>query len=229
MSELPTIIYTKTDEAPALATYSLLPIVQAFTKHAGIAVETRDISLAGRILANFPDYLTGSAAASATHLAELGGSDAQARGEHHQAAEHQRLRPAAEGGHRRAAGQGLRAPRLSREPQDRRREGHQGPLRQGHGQRRQPRPARRQLRPPRAEGRQGIRPQAPALDGRVVARLEDQRRHHGQGRLLLQREIGHRSRSDRREDRVRRRRTAPSRCSRRRLRSRPAKSSTPPS
>lgn len=51
------IIYTKTDEAPALATYSLLPIVQAFTKTAGISVETRDISLAGRILANFPDNL----------------------------------------------------------------------------------------------------------------------------------------------------------------------------
>tara|TARA_R110002096_G_scaffold273422_5_gene467246 strand:+ start:460 stop:2673 length:2214 start_codon:yes stop_codon:yes gene_type:complete len=53
----PTIIYTKTDEAPALATYSLLPIIQAFTKPSGVTVETRDISLAGRILANFPDYL----------------------------------------------------------------------------------------------------------------------------------------------------------------------------
>jgi len=51
------IIYTLTDEAPALATYSLLPIVQAFTQAASLAVETRDISLAGRILANFPDYL----------------------------------------------------------------------------------------------------------------------------------------------------------------------------
>ena len=60
MSAAPTIIYTKTDEAPALATYSLLPIIQAFTKHADIAVESRDISLAGRILANFPDALTES-------------------------------------------------------------------------------------------------------------------------------------------------------------------------
>ncbi len=58
MSEIPTIIYTKTDEAPALATYSLLPIIKAFTKHSGIAVETRDISLAGRILAKFPENLT---------------------------------------------------------------------------------------------------------------------------------------------------------------------------
>jgi isocitrate dehydrogenase len=51
------IIYTITDEAPALATYSLLPIIQAYTASSGIDVETRDISLAGRILANFPKYL----------------------------------------------------------------------------------------------------------------------------------------------------------------------------
>ena len=63
----PTIIYTITDEAPALATRSLLPIVEAFTKPAGIAVETRDISLAGRILAQFPE-ITGKA----DDLAELG-------------------------------------------------------------------------------------------------------------------------------------------------------------
>ncbi len=57
MSNSSKIIYTKTDEAPLLATYSLLPIVQAFTASAGIDVETRDISLAGRILANFPEFL----------------------------------------------------------------------------------------------------------------------------------------------------------------------------
>lgn len=65
------IIYTLTDEAPALATYSLLPIVQAYTKAAGIAVETRDISLAGRILANFPENLTASQKI-ADQLTELG-------------------------------------------------------------------------------------------------------------------------------------------------------------
>jgi isocitrate dehydrogenase len=53
-----TIIYTETDESPALATYSFLPIVQAFGRAAGVAVETRDISLSGRIIANFPDRLT---------------------------------------------------------------------------------------------------------------------------------------------------------------------------
>jgi isocitrate dehydrogenase len=52
------IIWTQIDEAPALATYSLLPIVQAFTKGTGVEVETRDISLAGRIIANFPENLT---------------------------------------------------------------------------------------------------------------------------------------------------------------------------
>jgi isocitrate dehydrogenase len=71
MSSKPTIIYTKTDEAPALATYSLLPIVQAFTKHAGIAIETRDISVAGRILAAFADKLPAHQQ-QADHLAELG-------------------------------------------------------------------------------------------------------------------------------------------------------------
>ncbi|QED26686.1 NADP-dependent isocitrate dehydrogenase [Microvenator marinus] len=71
MSNKPTIIYTKTDEAPALATYSFLPIIQAFTKHAGINVETRDISLAGRILSQFPEALTAEQRVE-DHLAELG-------------------------------------------------------------------------------------------------------------------------------------------------------------
>jgi isocitrate dehydrogenase len=71
MSKTPKILYTLTDEAPALATYSLLPIVQAFTKTAGIQVETRDISLSGRILANFPEFLT-EAQRINDDLAELG-------------------------------------------------------------------------------------------------------------------------------------------------------------
>ena len=65
------IIYTLTDEAPALATYSLLPIVQAFTRSAGITVETRDISLAGRVLATFPDDLRPQQR-QADDLSELG-------------------------------------------------------------------------------------------------------------------------------------------------------------
>ncbi|MFB8828658.1 NADP-dependent isocitrate dehydrogenase [Azotobacter sp. CWF10] len=65
------IIYTLTDEAPALATYSLLPIIKAFTGSSGIAVETRDISLAGRIIATFPEYLSDDQKIS-DDLAELG-------------------------------------------------------------------------------------------------------------------------------------------------------------
>jgi isocitrate dehydrogenase len=71
MSAAPTIIYTKTDEAPALATYSLLPIVEAFTKHAGITLATRDISLASRILSAFADLLPANQKVP-DHLAELG-------------------------------------------------------------------------------------------------------------------------------------------------------------
>ena len=71
MSDTPTIIYTETDEAPALATYSLLPIIKAYTSSADINVETRDISLAGRILAVFPDYLTNEQNQS-DDLTELG-------------------------------------------------------------------------------------------------------------------------------------------------------------
>ena len=71
MTDDATIIYTRTDEAPLLATYSFLPIIQAFTGQAGVAVETRDISLAGRIIAQFPERLTDEQR-QADDLAELG-------------------------------------------------------------------------------------------------------------------------------------------------------------
>ena len=58
MADKSKIYYTLTDEAPLLATHSFLPIVKAFTRSANIEVEVPDISLAGRILANFPEYLT---------------------------------------------------------------------------------------------------------------------------------------------------------------------------
>jgi isocitrate dehydrogenase len=70
-NQTPKILYTLTDEAPALATYSLLPIVQAFTSSAGVQVETRDISLSGRIIASFPEYLK-PAQQIEDALAELG-------------------------------------------------------------------------------------------------------------------------------------------------------------
>ena len=58
MATIPTIIYTKTDEAPALATQSLLPILRSFTASSNINFETKDISLVGRIIASFSEFLT---------------------------------------------------------------------------------------------------------------------------------------------------------------------------
>ena len=127
-----TIIYTHTDEAPLLATYSFLPIVQAFAAPPGVEVETRDISLAGRILAAFPERLRrGPAGRRRPRRARRARQDA--RGEHHQAAEHLGVHAAAQGRDRRAAGQGLRAARLPRRAGDRRRARHPGPLRHGQG------------------------------------------------------------------------------------------------
>ena len=71
MTEKAKIIYTMTDEGPMLATYSFLPIIKTFTASSGVGVETRDISLAGRILANFPENLTAEQKIS-DDLAELG-------------------------------------------------------------------------------------------------------------------------------------------------------------
>lgn len=71
MAQKSKIIYTKIDEAPALATYSLLPIIKAFTKTSGIEIETKDISLVGRIIANFPENLTEEQRIP-DYLAELG-------------------------------------------------------------------------------------------------------------------------------------------------------------
>ena len=79
------IIYTAIDEAPALATYSLLPVIKAFTKAAGIEVETRDISLSGRIIANFPENLT-EGQRIPDELTALGRTRKEAGGQHHQAA-----------------------------------------------------------------------------------------------------------------------------------------------
>ena len=71
MKKSPPIIYTWTDEAPALATHAFLPVIRAFAGATGVPVETRDISLAGRILAAFPDRLAADREV-ADDLAELG-------------------------------------------------------------------------------------------------------------------------------------------------------------
>jgi isocitrate dehydrogenase len=119
MSQHPEIIYTLTDEAPALATYSFLPIVQAFAAPAGINVETRDISLSGRVLALFPEFPE----ARAAHRRRSGGArraGEDARSQHHQAAQHQRFGAAAQGVPSPSCRAGLQYPDYPEDPRDRR-------------------------------------------------------------------------------------------------------------
>ena len=195
----------------------------------GSTVETRDISLAGRIIASFPERLdAGAADRRRAGRARRAGQDA--RGQHHQAAEHQRLDPAAEGGDRRAAGAGLRPaglPRRARRPTRRsdvraRYDKVKGSavnpvLREGNSDRRAPASVKSYAR------------KHPHSMGAWIAGLEDQRRAHGRRRLPLQREV-RRSSSRRRRaaHRARRRRRHAPPCCASRCRCWPARSSTPP-
>ena len=161
-----TIIYTITDEAPALATYSFLPIVEAF---AGGRCRRRDPRHLAR-RAHHRD-LPGAAdrrAADRRRAGRTGRTRADARREHHQAAEHQGLDPAAQGRDRRAQAQGYDLPSYPDEPSTPERGRGAHPLRHGARQCREPGAARGQLRPSRAEGGQGVREDAPAFDGRLA-------------------------------------------------------------
>ena len=165
---------------------------QAYAAKAGVEVETRDISLAARILAQFPDRLTDEQRRRRARRARRAGQDA--RGQHHQAAQRLRLHPAAQGRDQGAAGAGLRPPGLPGEPADRRGEGRRREVRQGQGLRGQPGAARGQLRPPRAASVKNYAKTHPHRMGAWSRRLQDQRRDHGQGRLPLQREVRRASR-----------------------------------
>ena len=172
------IVYTRTDEAPLLATYSLLPVIAAYAAKAGVDVESRDISLAGRILALFPERLTEDQRV-ADALAELGELAKSPEANIIKLPNVLGVDPAAQGRDPRAPAAGLRPARLPRRPAERGGPVGPRPLRQGQGLRGQPGPARGQLRPPRAAVGEELRPQAPALDGGVEQRLQDQRRAHG--------------------------------------------------
>ena len=106
------IMWTKVDEAPALATYSLLPIVEAFVGAAGVSVKLKDISLAGRILANFPEKLTPAQRIS-DQLAELGALATRPEANIIKLPNISRLDPAAQGRDQGTAKQGLRRSGLS--------------------------------------------------------------------------------------------------------------------
>ena len=106
------IMWTKVDEAPALATFSLLPIVEAFVGAAGVSVKLKDISLAGRILASFPEKLT-PAQRIDDELTELGKLTMKPEANIMKLPEHLRLDPAAQGRDQGTAGQGLQRSGLS--------------------------------------------------------------------------------------------------------------------
>jgi isocitrate dehydrogenase len=110
------IYYTLTDEAPLLATAAFLPVVRTFVGAADIDVEEADISVAGRILAAFPECLT-EAQRMPNTLAELGKPDAQAPCQHHQAAQYQRIGGSIGGVYRELQGKGYAIPDFPENPQ----------------------------------------------------------------------------------------------------------------
>ena len=179
------IIYTHTDEAPALATYSLLPIVKAFTqrrRHRGRDARHLSSRTYPRQFSGQPDGR--SATAGRPRRARRTRQD---RGrEHHQAAQHQRVDPAAEGCDQGTAAAGLWRAGLPRGSAERCREAGQGQVRESAGQRRQSGVARRQFRSSRRPVGEAVRKEASALDGCMEQGLQDARCEHVWQRLLRQ-------------------------------------------
>ena len=163
------IIYTHTDEAPALATRSLLPIVEAFARAAGVEVEARDISLAGRVLAQFPEHLDEARRVSDA-LAELGELARTPEANIIKLPNISASVPQLKAAIQELQGHGYAIPDYPEDPRRRRRARGARALRPRQGQRRQPGAARGQLRPPRARVRQGLRAGPPAPDGGVEPR-----------------------------------------------------------
>ena len=174
----PDIIYTKVDEAPQLASASLLPIIRAFTKEAGITVGTKDISLAGRILANFPEYLT-DAQKQSDDLAELGELVKQPDANVIKLPNISASQPQLNAAIKELQAQGYKLPDYPVEPKTDEEKTVKAKYDAIKGSAVKPGAARGQLRPPRTEGRQGIRQEEPAPHGRMAADLQDPCRHHG--------------------------------------------------
>ena len=216
-----TIIYTHTDEAPRLATYSFLPIVSAYAEKVGVEVETRDISLAGRILAQFGladdalselGELTEDPAANIVKLPNISASVPQLKAAIKELQAKGYAAAGLPGGGGDAGG--------DRDP---------GEVRQGDRLRGQPGAAPGQLRPPRPAAGEGLRAQAPARQQALRRGLEDLRGHHGRPRLQGQREVGHAGRRRHAQRSSSRPPRASGRCCSSRSRCWRARSSTPPS
>ena len=185
-----TIIWTQIDEAPALATYSLLPIVQAFTKGTGVAVETRDISLAGRIIANFPENLTESQRIP-DYLAQLGAltqkPDANIIKLPNISASIPQLKEAI----KELQGKGYKIPDYPESPKDDAEKAIQARYAKVPRQRREPGAPRGELGSPLAALGEGVLEEAPAQARRLEQGVEVARRAHDGRRLLRQRDLRH--------------------------------------
>ncbi len=190
-------------------------------------VETRDISLAGRIIAQFPERLTDEQR-QPDALAELGALAKTPEANIIKLPNISASVPQLKAAVAELQGQGYDLPDYPDSPETDEEPRRPRPLRQGQGQRGQPGAARGQLRPPGPGLGQAVRPQPPALDGRLVAGLQDQRRAHDRRRLPLQRDLRGRRVGRHAADRAGRATTAPSRCSASRCRCWPARWSTPP-
>ncbi len=177
-SESAKIIWTGIDEAPALATFSLLPIVNAFTKAAGVVVETRDISVAGRIIAAFPECLT-EGQRGPDELAYLGALTQKPEANIIKLPNISASIPQLKAAIKELQAQGYRLPDYPEEPKTDAEKEIQAQLRQGAGQRGEPGAARRQLRPAGGRVGEAVRAQAPAQDGRLEPGMQVPRGAHG--------------------------------------------------
>ena len=187
-AEQPTIIYTLTDEAPLLATYGFLPIIRTFAEPAGINVETSDISVAARILAEFGDHLTEEQRVP-DNLGELGELTQPPETNIIKLPNISASVPQLYAAIKELQEKGYAVPDYPAQPKNRRGEGAQGALRQDSRQRGEPGSARRQFGPSRPQCGQGVRAQAPAQHGRVLAGVAHPRGDHEGRRLLPRREV----------------------------------------
>ena len=165
------IIWTEIDEAPALATYSLLPIVQKFTGGAGIAIETGRHLPGGTNPRELPGEPDAGPAACRDWLTQLGELAKQPEANIIKLPNISASVPQLKAAIKELQGQGYQVPDYPENPDERRRAGDQDALRQGAGQRGEPGAARGQLRPPRRDRGEGIRQEAPAQAGPLDAGL----------------------------------------------------------
>ncbi len=164
-----TIIYTVTDEAPALATHSLLPIVQAFGKAAGVSFETRDISLAARILAQFPETNTPD------HLAELGEMTLRPDANIIKLPNISASVPQLKAAIKELQENGYSIPDFPETATTEEEVETRTSLRESHGLCGKSSPPRGQFGSPRSKGGEGICEKTPSLDGRMVPRIARRR------------------------------------------------------